>query len=332
MASIAAPAVDTYGPASSRPRSSKLEPYFGRMLLQDINARQVDAYVCEKLTERSKRTGKPLSSSTIANHLGLLRRMLKVAHRWELIFKVPVIELPKKGAADNYLTRRETRRMVAKADPLFRDLILLALRTGMRLGELRELRVGDVNVAGARIRVSRQRTKEGTITKPKGGKLRTVQVPTDATLMLRKRLVGLEIDELVFGKPEGYLASHRSEAPAEGGEPWTHKEVFGAVSRAAKAATIGRNVGVHTLRHTFATQAIAAGVPLSIVSRQLGHADVQTTMRYAHHAPELTPGIFDRLADGSATPAGRSPSGTDHQPVDDSSTHHPLEIEEARES
>jgi hypothetical protein len=46
-------------------------------------------------------------------------------------------------------------------------------------------------------------------------------------------------------------------------------------------------------------------------------------MRYAHHAPELTPGIFDRLAEGGDVPA-------DTWSVDDSSTFHPREIEEAR--
>jgi integrase len=46
-----------------------------------------------------------------------------------------------------------------------------------------------------------------------------------------------------------------------------------------------------------------------VVSRQLGHADIQTTMRYAHHAPELTPGIFDRLAEGDAASSAAQVSG-----------------------
>lgn len=85
--------------------------------------------------------------------------------------------------------------------------------------------------------------------------------------------------------------------------------MFNAVQRAGEAAGIERSVGVHALRHTFATQAVAAGVPLSVVSRQLGHADIQTTMRYAHHAPELTPGIFDRLAEGDAALSAAQQSG-----------------------
>ena len=272
--------------------------FFGKLELKKIGAKEVDAYVCKKASERSKRTGKPLSNSTIANHLGLLRRMLKVAHRWELIDRIPEIQLPRKRTIEEYLTRKETHALIEAAEPLFRDLILVAVRTGLRLGELRELRVGDLNLERARLRVSRQRTQADEVTLPKGGKARTVQLPPDAVAVLQKRVAGLERDELVFCKPPGYRAPHRHEPPARGGEFWSPKDVFNAVQRAGEVAGIERNVGVHMLRHTFATQAVAAGVPLSVVSRQLGHADIQTTMRYAHHAPELTPGIFDRLAEG----------------------------------
>ena len=142
--------------------------------------------------------------------------------------------------------------------------------------------------------------------RPKGGKARTIQVPADALAALRKRVVHLDREMLVFSKPKGFSAPHRPEPPTNGGEPWSHRDVYNVVRRAAEAAGIDRKIGVHTLRHTFATQAVAAGVPLPMVSRQLGHADVQTTMRYAHHAPDLTPGIFDRLSTGrSAIRAGQ---------------------------
>jgi hypothetical protein len=45
-------------------------------------------------------------------------------------------------------------------------------------------------------------------------------------------------------------------------------------------------------------------------SRQLGHKDIRTTMRYAHHAPELTPGIFDRLAEGEVADRATAVSGS----------------------
>lgn len=132
--------------------------HFGQLPLNRITTREIDAYVCLKTRERSKRTGKPLSASSLANHLGLLRRMLRVAHRWEMIDRVPEIQPPTKGTTDEYLSREETRALIESADPMFRELILVVLRTGMRLGEVRELRKKDVHLDGGRIRVARQRT------------------------------------------------------------------------------------------------------------------------------------------------------------------------------
>jgi integrase len=284
--------------------------HFGDMPLDRIGTREIDAYVCKKSGERSKRTGKPLSASSIANHLGLLRRILKVAHRWEMITRVPDIQPPRKGTVDTYLSREETRVLIKSAEPLFRDLLLVAVRTGLRVGELRELRASDIDLAGARIRVSRQRTQEGKVTAPKYGKSRTVLVPSDALEQLRERVQDLGLGELVFAKPKGYKTPHRTKQAARGGEPWSHKELYNAVQRAGEAAGIERSIGVHTLRHTFATHAVATGVPLSVVSRQLGHTDIRTTMRYAHHAPELTPGIFDRLAEGEVADRATSVSGS----------------------
>jgi integrase len=119
------------------------------------------------------------------------------------------------------------------------------------------------------------------------------------------RVQELGSGELVFAKPKGYKAAHRTEQPARGGEPWSHKDLYNAVQRASEAAEIERSIGVHTLRHTFATHAVATGVPLAV-----GHKDIRTTMRYAHHAPELTPGIFDRLAEGEVADRAAPVSGS----------------------
>jgi hypothetical protein len=177
-------------------------------------------YVCEKSTQRSTRTGKPLTGSTMANHLGLLRRMLKVAHRWELITKLPEVILPRKGSAEHYLTRRETRDLLDKVDPLFRDLVLLAVRTGMRLGSF--VRCGSATLTCGREDPGQAATTQrGKVKAPKGDKARTVQVPADAVAVLRCRVSGLDRDDLVFSKPAGYLVGHRNGEPAQGGQPWS---------------------------------------------------------------------------------------------------------------
>ncbi|MFZ2804715.1 MAG: tyrosine-type recombinase/integrase, partial [Patescibacteria group bacterium] len=53
--------------------------------------------------------------------------------------------------------------------------------------------------------------------------------------------------------------------------------------------------GWHTLRHTFAADLVAAGVPLTSVQKLLGHASITTTMRYVHLAPSALRGAIDTL-------------------------------------
>jgi integrase len=98
-----------------------------------------------------------------------------------------------------------------------------------------------------------------------------VQEGTRAKQANQQATVGVDDRVLQTEGPQGSASS--PEPRARGGEPWSHRDIFSAVQRASEAAQIGRSIGVHTLRHTFATHAVASGVP-------------------------LTPGIFDRLADG----------------------------------
>lgn len=69
-----------------------------------------------------------------------------------------------------------------------------------------------------------------------------------------------------------------------------------------KLIKIGQQVGienltrVHTLRHTFASHLVMQGVDLPIVMKLMGHADIQTTMIYAHLAPDYLPDAVNRLS------------------------------------
>ena len=64
----------------------------------------------------------------------------------------------------------------------------------------------------------------------------------------------------------------------------------------AKAAEIENLTKVHTLRHTFASHLVMSGVDLPTVSKLMGHSDIETTMIYAHLAPEHLADAVNKLS------------------------------------
>ena len=150
-------------------------------------------------------------------------------------------------------------------------IFLTAAFTGLRLGELLALRWREVDFSGATIRV-RASYALGAVTTPKSGKVRAVPMAPDVAKALsrlgaREHWVGE--DDLVFcGETGGYLDG----------------SALRRRYKASLAATGLRSLRFHDLRHTFGTRMIAKA-DVRRVQEWMGHADIQTTMKYLHYAP-----------------------------------------------
>ena len=72
------------------------------------------------------------------------------------------------------------------------------------------------------------------------------------------------------------------------------KDIRTAFKNACNRAGI-KNLTFHTLRHTFATRLVLAGVDLATVSKLLGHSSIHMTMRYAHPTPEALKNAVSKL-------------------------------------
>jgi integrase len=150
-------------------------------------------------------------------------------------------------------------------------VFLTAAFTGLRMGELLALRWRDVDFTGNVVRV-RASYYLGQLTTPKSGKVRAVPLaPAVAAALapLSRRVDWVGDDDPVFvGAVGGYLDGS-------------------ALRRRYKAALASaglRSLRFHDLRHTFGTRMIAKA-DIRRVQEWMGHADVQTTMRYLHYAP-----------------------------------------------
>lgn len=191
--------------------------------------------------------------------------------------------------------RRETRRAevyaVSEIKALLaaattgRDRMLLSVlyACGLRRDEARLLQTGDLDAPRSQLRVRRG----------KGAKERvlplTVELLTDLRSYWRRERAG---------RP-----GHDSPWLFQGvrpGEPMSKSLALHVYARAVKQAGIRRKGGLHTLRHSFATHLLEAGVEITLVQRLLGHASLTTTSRYLHvtlgRVEKLIASLDDRTA------------------------------------
>ena len=180
---------------------------------------------------------------------------------------------PLKRSGDFSVLAPNEVALLAQAAEVEQDaaIFTVAAFTGLRLGELRALRWGDVDFSKRLVHVRRSYTS-GAVTTPKSGKVRSVPLIDNAIKALdglsrRERFVG--DGYLVFGSAVG---SYFDEAALR-------RRFYAALERAGL-----KRLRFHDLRHSFGTLAVQA-FPLSDVRAYMGHADISTTMIYAHHVP-----------------------------------------------
>lgn len=232
--------------------------------------------------ETTPRQKKTLSPKSLKNIRTTLAKILASAHEWGVVGAKP--RLPKVKTFDpewDHLVPEESAAVVAAArTPEERALLLFALHTGARAGEQRVIEWGDVDWHNRQVAIRKSLASGNTkVGPPKGGKERRVPLSTTLGEAL-KAIRGLQHLQggLIFTRPET-------------GGPLSMDQLRERLWSACRRAGV-REVRWHDLRHTFASQLIAAGVDLLKVKTWLGHKDIVTTMRYAH----LAPGAGDAIA------------------------------------
>jgi integrase len=214
---------------------------------------------------------KKLAKKTANNCLTILRRLLAVAKKRGLITTVPEVEWLRLPAPEfDFLDFEEGGRIIEGSSGEWRTMIVVALRTGLRQGELLGLRWEDVDLKAGKLMV-RQSIVNGEVGPPKSGKAREVPLSDEARAELKahRHLRG----PLVFCRIDG--------------EALTVANCRGPLAAACKKAGL-RHVSWHVLRHSFASHLVMRGAPLKVVQELLGHSTIMMTMRYAHLAPEVS--------------------------------------------
>jgi integrase len=278
---------------TGKEQTARLKAVFGPTLnalaLHEISAFHVERW-------RSARLKAGISASTVNRDLNVLRAALRLAKQWKLLQTHPLADVrPSKvdrAGAVRYLSPAEEKRLRAalaarddkrraereRANVWRRErqyaewraygpytdhltpIVLLALNTGMRRGELFAMRWADVDLTRAIVTV-----RGGDA---KSGQTRHIPLNTEAVAVLSAWKTGAAAD-LVFAGRDGEAMD----------------DIKTAWLKLAKAAKL-ENFRFHDLRHTFASKLVQAGVDLNTVRELLGHTDIKMTLRYAHLAPE----------------------------------------------
>ncbi len=272
---------------SARTDRSRLDihilPLIGSMVAADITTQDIETVKNYLLSKPTQKTGKPLSPESLIQCLGLIRSIFNLAADTGLLdVRNPVRLTRKRGRGGivvqrpnnrrlRVLTRAEIEKLIADAlahnNPDMADIIVLAADTGLRLGELCALMMDHFTPESGRI----------TILESKSGQSRVVYAGTlwpNSLPMLARRKDVLR---------SGYLFPGR-----DGGRRYDNQVGKRFCTMAARC---GLNDGIddprlravfHSLRHTFATRQLEAGLDIYTLSKLMGHADISTTEIYLH--------------------------------------------------
>lgn len=152
-------------------------------------------------------------------------------------------------------------------------IFLTAAFTGLRAGELRALRCRRIDWADSLIHVERSYTDEGGEHLPKSWKVRSTPLMSRVAVALkrlRERERYVTDDDLVFVTADG---------------EWIDRSALYRRYKDVQTAANLAPIRFHDLRHTFATMAIRTETNVD-VQTWLGHADIATTRKYLHYAPQ----------------------------------------------
>ncbi len=292
---------------SAQSAVNALKAYFGKKRLQSIRYSDLRTYRASRLKDATRgdlaRHKQELKDNpkaalrvtrkiaTVNRELAKLRRMLNIAQREGWIRSNPfaagesLISLADESKRERILTREEERHLLSACRgprAHLRPIVIAAIDTGMRRGELLSLRWRDVDFEHDLISIQAFNTKT----------MRERQVSLTARL-------SQELQALYEQSPKD-----------------SARRVFGILDNVKRSFTAARaaaglsDVRFHDLRHTHATRLVGAHIPLSEVGRALGHTQPNTTYRYVNANVETAKRASAALdafnAEDEVTPAAAS--------------------------
>jgi integrase len=275
-----------------------LAPLLGGLQLAKLKPEHISAAYAKALTNGHRKTGRGLSPRTVTHMHRVLRQALQQAVLWSAIprnpadlVKPPRIErkqmmvLDTAGVADAIEDARNYTTFIP---------ILLGVLCGMRRGEIAALRWRSLDLDAGQLAVvaSTEQTKAGCREKDaKSGRCRTIALPAIVVTELRQHRIEQAQAMLSIGvrvTPDHHVVMQADATPLQ------PNNITHAVTLFMKRR--GSKVRLHGMRHSHATQMLAANIHPKIVSERLGHSKVGITLDlYSHVLPGMQEGAASQV-------------------------------------
>ncbi len=245
--------------------------FFAGKTLKEIKAADIEDFKLLHSTSKS-RYDMILKPATVNRELAILSRIFSLAVENEILFYNPCQRV-KKLKVDNqrtrYLSDEEEKLLIdeLKDNELLKNIVVFAINTGMRRGEIFNLKWFDADLKRNVLYVRQTKT----------GRDRAIPVNDKVLLMLENMP---KVSEYVFTSPK------------TNGKLIDIKKGFHKALQDAKIL----NFRFHDLRHTCATRLADAGVNFAVIGEILGHSDIRTTKRYSHATEKAKREAMQKLA------------------------------------
>jgi len=233
-------------------RLTSLVPFFAGKCLHEITPRLVEEY-------KAKRS-KEVKTSTINRELACLKHIFTVAIEWGRVEANPVKRVKlyrENNARVRYLEREEAERLVNACSGYLRNIVIVALNTGIRKSSILNLKWQDIDIKRRVIYLHDSKNGEKQ------------EIPMNDTA------------KAVFIQQPKNPASPYVFAKEDGTPFGDIKKGF--LSVLAKLGV--KDFKFHDLRHTFASQLVMGGIDLNTVRELMGHKSIRMTLRYSHLSP-----------------------------------------------
>ncbi len=256
--------------------------FSGKASLQDIDERLIERYKAWRKSHcfQSSYQKDAVANATVNRDIKYIKQCFIKAVKWGFLDKTKIDDvklLPEPKGRVRFFSLEETSLLFEYSNPYVQRFLLWGINTGMRMSEILNTRISDIDLNKNLIHIV---NRKGFRTKSL--KDRSVPMPPQLRQVIQDYIANwIDFNDMSI-HPRTLAQRNYLFCKQDGTKILSFKKAF---ERLLERTNI-TDASIHTMRHTYASHLVMVGIGLGTVRDLLGHADIRTTMIYAHLSPE----------------------------------------------